>query len=73
MLLNKTPRVVKRLAMLCLLAFFAMNLVARDAPPAREELLDGIRGGLLGAALGLMIVVGVIKHRAGRMEASRSR
>jgi hypothetical protein len=63
MLLRKNPRVVWRLAMLCLLAFFTMNIVARYAPPAGEDLLDGIRGALLGAAIGLVIVVGVIKRR----------
>lgn len=63
MLLKKNPRVVWRLAMLCLLAFFTMNLVAHYSPPAHEDLLDGVRGALLGAAIGLVIVVGVIKRR----------
>ena len=63
MLLKKNPRAVWRLAMLSLLAFFAMNIVARYAPPAREDLLDGVRGALLGVTIGLMIVVGVIKRR----------
>lgn len=66
MLLRKNPRTVWRLAMLSLLAFFAMNVVARHASPAHEDLLDGVRGALLGAAIGLVIVVGVIKRRAER-------
>ena len=63
MLLNKNPRMVFRLSMLTLLAFFAMNVVARYAPPAREDLIDGVRGALLGAAIGLMIVTGAMKRR----------
>jgi len=73
MLLNKNPRVVLRLAMLCLLAFFAMNAIARSAPPERLDLLDGVRGALLGATLGLMIVVGVIKRRGARKGATPTR
>ncbi|HEV7993382.1 MAG TPA: hypothetical protein VGP25_16270 [Gemmatimonadaceae bacterium] len=63
MLLKKNPRIVWRIAMLCLLAFFAMNVVARYAPPVQQDFLDGVRGALLGATIGLMIVVGVIKRR----------
>jgi hypothetical protein len=73
MLSKKNPRIVWRLAMLSLLAFFAMNVVARYAPPARQDLLDGIRGALLGAAIGLMIVVGVIKRRDEGMGATSAR
>lgn len=69
MLMNKNPRVVWRLAMLSLLAFFATTLIARSAAPARQDLLDGVRGVLLGAAIGLMIVMGVIKRRIGATQA----
>ena len=73
MLSGKNPRTVLRLAMLCLLAFFAMNVVARYTSPAHEDLLDGVRGALLGATLGLMLVVGVVKRRGGGTGAARSR
>jgi len=66
MLSGKNPRTVLRLAMLCLLAFFALNVVAHYAPPARQDMLDGIRGVVLGATIGLFLVVGVVKSRAGR-------
>ena len=73
MLLKRKARLVLRLEMFSLLAFFLMPLIARYASPASQDLLDGVRGALLGAAIGLMITLGVIKRREGQAEASRTR
>jgi hypothetical protein len=63
MLLKRKARFAWRIATLCLLAFFATNVIARYAPQTSQDLLDGVRGALLGAAIGSMLIVGVIKHR----------
>jgi hypothetical protein len=73
MLLKKNARFVWRLAMLCLLAFSTMNVIARYTPQTSQDLLDGVRGALLGAALGLVFVAGVIKRRDGRGGVGSSR
>ena len=57
------PSTLWRSAMVCLLAFFALPLATRAMPVATEDLVDGIRGALLGAALGLMVLSGVLKRR----------
>ena len=57
------PSTLWRSAMVCLLAFFALPLVTRVMPVATEDLVDGIRGALLGAALGLMVLSGVLNRR----------
>jgi hypothetical protein len=57
------PSTLWRWAMVCLLAFFALPLATRAMPVATEDLVDGIRGALLGATLGLMVLSGVLKRR----------
>ena len=52
-----------RWAMVCLLAFFALPLVTRIIPPVSQDLVDGIRGALLGATLALMVLSGGLKRR----------
>ena len=65
MLLNqgRRPSTLWRWAMVCLLAFFALPLVTRIVPLASPDLVDGIRGALLGATLALMVLSGVLKRR----------
>jgi hypothetical protein len=64
MLLKRTtnPTTLWRAAMSCLLAFFAITLVARSAPATWQDLLDGVRGATLGATLALMFLVGMVKR-----------
>ena len=69
MLLKRKARLVLRLEMFTLLAFFLMTPIARYASPESQDLLDGVRGALLGAAIGLMITLGVIRRREGRVDA----
>jgi hypothetical protein len=61
---NTNPATLWRSAMACLLAFFAVTLIARSAPSAWQDLLDGLRGAILGATLALMILTGVVKRRS---------
>jgi hypothetical protein len=67
MLLRRTsnPRTVFRLASLCLLAFFALPLLARPTSTAWVDVLDGVRGAMLGATLALFAFSGVLKRRRG--------
>jgi hypothetical protein len=61
---NTNPATLLRSAMACLLAFFAVTLIARSAPSTWQDLLDGLRGAILGATLALMILTGVVKRRS---------
>jgi hypothetical protein len=65
LLKSRNPRTVWRIAMVCLLAFFALPLVTRSLPSTWQDLIDGVRGALLGATLALMAVSGVLKRRGG--------
>ena len=58
-------RVVQRWAMMCVLAFFVLAIVARFAPASWQDATDGVRGAVLGAAMGLMIVSMILKRRRG--------
>ena len=58
------PSTLLRWAMVCLIAFFALPLVARVMPLASADLVDGVRGMLLGMTLGLMVLTGVLKRRS---------
>lgn len=58
------PSTLLRWAMVCLLAFFAMSPIARLMPAASDDLVDGVRGVLLGVTLGLMVLIGVLKRRS---------
>ena len=49
------PKIVFRLAMFCLLLFFAIGFLTRHAAGIWTDRIDGIRGMLLGMELGLMI------------------
>ena len=60
---GRDPSTLWRWAMVCLLAFFALTLVARVVPSASEDLVDGIRGALLGATIALIVLAGVLKRR----------
>ena len=60
---GRNPSTLWRSSMLCLLAFFALPLLARVVPAAPEDLVDGIRGALLGATIALMTLSGVLKRR----------
>jgi hypothetical protein len=62
---GKDPRVVWRWAMMSLLAFFILGLLARSVPPTWENTYDGVRGALLGVAIGLVVVAGILKRRRG--------
>jgi hypothetical protein len=62
---GRNPSTLWRWAMVCLLAFFALPLVTRITPLASQDLLDGIRGALLGATLALMALSGALKRRIG--------
>jgi hypothetical protein len=52
-----------RSAMGCLLAFFAVTLISRSARSDWQDLLDGVRGAMLGATLGLMVLTAVVQRR----------
>ena len=58
------PATFLRLAMASLLAFFTLTLIARSAPSNWQDLLDGVRGAMLGATLALMALTGVVKRRS---------
>jgi hypothetical protein len=60
---GRKPSTLWRWATLCLLAFFALPLFARIVPAAPEDLIDGIRGAMLGATIALMALSGVLKRR----------
>ena len=60
---GRKPSTLWRWAMVCLLAFFALPLLARLVPLASPDLVDGIRGALLGATVGLMVLIGVLERR----------
>jgi len=62
---GRNPRNVWRMAMVCLLVFFALPLITRSAPPSWQDLIDGVRGALLGATLALLAVTMVLKRRGG--------
>jgi hypothetical protein len=57
------PTTLWRSAMACLLAFFAVTLISRSAPSDWQDLLDGVRGAMLGATLGLMVLTAVVQRR----------
>jgi hypothetical protein len=57
------PSALWRYAMVCLLAFFALTLVARSASPSWADLLDGVRGAMLGATLALMGLTAAAQRR----------
>lgn len=63
---GRNPSSLWRWAMVCLLAFFALPMLTRVMPVASPDLVDGIRGALLGATLGLMVLTGVLKRRIAR-------
>jgi len=48
------PKAVFRLALLCLLLFFAIGFLTRHVTGIWTDRIDGIRGILLGMELGLM-------------------
>jgi hypothetical protein len=60
---GRRPSTLWRWAMVCLLAFFALPMVGRVIPLGSEDLVDGIHGALLGAAIALMTLSGVLKRR----------
>lgn len=60
---GRNPSTLWRWAMVCLLAFFALPMLTRVVPLASPDLVDGIRGALLGMTLGLMVLTGVLKRR----------
>ena len=60
---NTNPATLWRSAMASLLAFFVVTLIARSAPSTWQDLLDGLRGAMLGVTLALMILTGVVKRR----------
>ena len=62
---GRNPQTVWRMAMVCLLAFFALPLLARSVPSNWQDAIDGIRGALLGATIALVAVSGVLKRRGG--------
>jgi hypothetical protein len=70
---GRDPRTVWRMAMVCLLAFFALPLITRSAPSNWQDLVDGVRGALLGATLALMAVSGLLKRRGGYTDAASLR
>ena len=58
------PATFLRLAMASLLVFFALVPIARLAPANWQDLLDGVRGAMLGATLTLMALTGMAKRRS---------
>jgi hypothetical protein len=65
LLMRRTnPATLWRSAMACLLAFFAVTWIARSAPSTWQDLLDGVRGAMLGATLALMFLMGVVKRQS---------
>lgn len=70
---GRNPSTLWRWAMVCLLAFFALPMLTRVVPLASPDLVDGIRGALLGATLGLMVLTGVLKRRIANSDHGASR
>jgi len=70
---GRNPSTLWRWAMVCLLAFFALPMATRLVPLASPDLVDGIRGALLGATLGLMVVTGVLKRRIANSDRGTTR
>jgi uncharacterized membrane protein YccC len=46
---EKNPRIMTKLGMLFLLAFFSMNLLPHPTSTLGDGIFDGVRGALLGA------------------------
>jgi hypothetical protein len=67
MLLKRTsnPRTIFRFATITLLVFFALPLVARPTATFWVDLLDGVRGAMLGITIGLLAIAGILKRRGG--------
>ena len=64
MLLKKgNPRTVFRAALGCLLVFSLLPLVTRHAGSQWIDVIDGVRGVLLGAMIALIAVSGVLQRR----------
>jgi hypothetical protein len=60
---NPNPRTIFRIASLFLLAFFALPLVARPTATFWVDVLDGVRGAMLGVTLGLFALSAMVKRR----------
>jgi uncharacterized membrane protein YccC len=52
---EKNPRVMIRIGMFFMLAFFAMNLLPHPTSPFGDGLFDGIRGALMGVGASLLL------------------
>ena len=59
----RQPRTIFRLAMVCLIAFFSVTLITRFWTGLSEDVIDGTRGALLGATLGLFVVFQIAQRR----------
>lgn len=55
LLREKNPRVMIRIGMLFLLAFFAMNLLPHPTSKFGDGLFDGVHGALLGVGGSLLL------------------
>ena len=60
---SRNQRAVFRTAMATLLGFFVLPLVAHPTTTYWIDIMDGVRGALLGAAIALIAVSGVLKRR----------
>ena len=62
---SRNPRTVFRAAMACLLVFSALPLIARPSTTYWSDVMDGVRGALLGATIALIAASGVLRRRNG--------
>jgi hypothetical protein len=70
---SRNPRTVFRAAMVCLLVFSALPLIAHPTTTYWIDVMDGVRGALLGATIALIAVLGVLRRRGGRDASSQAR
>ena len=62
----QTPRILMRVASVCLLLNFVIAAVSRHADPRWTDLLDATQGFFLGVSIPLMLMAVRLRSRQGR-------
>ena len=62
----QTPRILMRVASVCLLLNFIVAAVSRHADPRWTDLLDATQGFFLGVSIPLMLMAVRLRSRQGR-------
>ena len=70
LLKQKNPRVMIKIGMAFLLAFFTMNFLSRFSLTVNEDLFDGVRGAMMGIGATLCLWGTYLNGKARRGDAS---